>query len=78
SLAPGGLVVTRQVLLDENKAGPVEGALFSLQMLLNTDSGECYSWGEIKDLLEEAGFVEPCRQKVSASRPYWLVMARKP
>ncbi|MDP2659217.1 MAG: methyltransferase, partial [Dehalococcoidia bacterium] len=35
SLAPGGLVVTRQVLLDENKAGPVEGALFSLQMLLN-------------------------------------------
>ena len=78
SLAPGGLVVTRQVLLDEDKTGPVEGALFSLQMLLNTDSGECYSWGEIRDLLEETGFVQLSRLKVTASRPYWLVTARKP
>ncbi len=78
ALAPGGLVVTRQLLLDEDRAGPIEAALFSLQMLLYTDSGEAYTWGEISSLLEECGFVNPSRKLVSVRRPYWLVLARKP
>ncbi len=77
SLAPGGLVVVRQLLLDEDRAGPPEASMFSLQMLLNTDSGECYTWQEIKSLLQESGFVDPQRQLISKKRPYWLVMARK-
>lgn len=78
SLVPGGLVVTRQLLLEEGKTGPLEATLFSLQMLLNTDFGEAYTWEEIKSLLGECGFVEPARVLVSASRGHWLVQARKP
>jgi hypothetical protein len=78
SLVPGGLVVLRQFLLDEDRAGPVEATTFSLQMLLYTDSGEAYSWGEIQALLKEAGFMEPTRRLISPQRPYWLVIAHKP
>ena len=78
ALVPGGLVVTRQFLLDEDRTGPLEATLFSLHMLLNTESGEAYTWTEIESLLRECGFVAPARKLVSARRPYWLVIARRP
>lgn len=78
ALVPGGLVVTRQFLLEQDRAGPIEAVLFSLHMLLNTDSGEAYTWEDMKSLMEECGFIEPSLKLVSLRRPYSLVLARKP
>ncbi|MDP2935842.1 MAG: methyltransferase [Dehalococcoidia bacterium] len=78
SLAPGGLVLVRQFLLEEDRAGPLEATLFSLQMLLYTDSGEGYTWRDIESWLKECNFVNPSRKLISARRPYSLVLARKP
>ena len=54
-LNPGGRVVIKDHILDETRAQPPVGAIFSMLMLLTTDGGRCYSFAEIKAWLEQAG-----------------------
>jgi precorrin-6B methylase 2 len=55
NLNPNGCIVIKDHILDESRAAPPVGAIFSLLMLLTTDGGRCYSFGEIKSWLEGAG-----------------------
>lgn len=55
NLKPSGRIVIKDHILDESRAGPAVGAIFSLLMLLTTDGGRCYSFGEIRNWLERAG-----------------------
>jgi ubiquinone/menaquinone biosynthesis C-methylase UbiE len=55
ALNPGGRVVVQEFYLRENRAAPVQGALFSINMLVNTPAGRCYSPSEIKRWLSKAG-----------------------
>jgi cyclopropane fatty-acyl-phospholipid synthase-like methyltransferase len=55
NLNPNGRIVIKDHILDESRAVPPVGAIFSLLMLLTTDGGRCYSFGEIKSWLEGAG-----------------------
>jgi SAM-dependent methyltransferase len=57
-LKPGGRVVIKDHILDESRAHPGVGAVFSLLMLLTTDGGRCYSFGEIKGWMERAGLAQ--------------------
>jgi SAM-dependent methyltransferase len=57
-LKPGGRVVIKDHILDESRARPGVGAVFSLLMLLTTDGGRCYSFGEIKGWMERAGLAQ--------------------
>ncbi len=59
SLVTGGLVVVHEGLIDEEGTSPMRAVLFSLNMLVNTGDGQSYSGGEIVDLMEAVGFVEP-------------------
>lgn len=54
-LKPSGRIVVKDHILDEGRANPAVGAIFSLLMLLTTDGGRCYSFGEIKSWMERAG-----------------------
>lgn len=54
-LNPAGRIVVKDHILDESRARPAVGAIFSLLMLLTTDGGRCYSFGEVKSWLEGAG-----------------------
>jgi O-methyltransferase domain/Dimerisation domain len=54
-LTPSGLIVIKDHILDEGRAQPPVGAIFSILMLLTTDGGRCYSYGEIRGWLERAG-----------------------
>jgi len=54
-LKPGGRLVIKDHILDESRAHPPEGAIFSLLMLLTTANGRCYSFGEIRRWIERAG-----------------------
>ena len=55
NLNPAGQIFIKDHILDETRAHPSVGAIFSLLMLLTTDGGRCYSFAEIKNWLELAG-----------------------
>jgi predicted O-methyltransferase YrrM len=58
ALVQGGRVVIQDFLLRADKTGPRSGALFSLNMLVNTQGGASYSEEEYTAWLREAGFGE--------------------
>jgi predicted transcriptional regulator len=55
NLKPGGQIVVKDHILDDSRTSPTVGAIFSLLMLLTTESGRCYSFNEIKAWMEQAG-----------------------
>jgi SAM-dependent methyltransferase len=58
ALEPGGLVLVQEFILDDNRDGPLFPALFSLNMLVGTPSGQAYSQGELFAMLAAAGIGE--------------------
>ena len=56
ALNPGGRIVIRDFVLDSNRAGPVDAAVFSLQMLLATDNGGLDTHDDWDRWLNTAGF----------------------
>lgn len=55
AMAPGGLIMIHDFILDDRKDGPEFPALFSLNMLIAGNGGRSYSVGEIKGMLAGAG-----------------------
>jgi ubiquinone/menaquinone biosynthesis C-methylase UbiE len=55
-IKPGGRILVKELYLNTPKNGPLNNTLFSLHMLLSTESGTCYTELEIKELLAKAGF----------------------
>lgn len=53
---PGGVVVVRDVVMDEDHVTPPGGALFAINMLTATPGGGTYTLGEYREDLETAGF----------------------
>ncbi|HLE25179.1 MAG TPA: methyltransferase [Thermodesulfobacteriota bacterium] len=56
ALPSGGTVIISELMMDDNKAGPVSAALMSLNMLIETEAGRNYSWAEYTEWLEKTGF----------------------
>ena len=54
-LEPGGLIIIHDFILKNSMDGPVFPALFSLNMLLGTSSGQSYSEKQIADMLAHGG-----------------------
>ena len=54
-LAPGGMVLIHDFILRDSEDAPLFPTLFSLNMLLGTESGRAYSEGQISDMLSRAG-----------------------
>jgi 3-hydroxy-5-methyl-1-naphthoate 3-O-methyltransferase len=61
ALAPKGRLVVQDFVLNLEKTGPQHAALFSLNMLVSTDSGASYSESEYREWMESAGFTEVSR-----------------
>jgi ubiquinone/menaquinone biosynthesis C-methylase UbiE len=57
-LEPGGVLLVQEFILDNSKDGPVFPALFSLNMLVGTESGQAYSEDELMAMMSKAGFVD--------------------
>jgi hypothetical protein len=52
---PGGRVVVQEFPINEARTAPPHSALFSVNMLVGTEKGRCYSPGEMKRWLVETG-----------------------
>lgn len=56
ALNQNGRIVIQEFYVDENRTMPSQSALFSVNMLVNTNGGRCYAPSEIKRWLSRAGF----------------------
>lgn len=54
ALSPGGRLILRDTFMSADRAR--HGAVLSLNLLLTTDEGRCYSAAEIEAMLKETGF----------------------
>jgi ubiquinone/menaquinone biosynthesis C-methylase UbiE len=57
ALKPGGRVVVQEFHLDETKTNPPVGAIFAINMLVNTPGGRTYTPKEMSAWMKKAGFV---------------------
>ncbi len=54
-LEPGGLIIIHDFILENSLDGPLFPALFSLNMLLATQSGQAYSQAQLEEMLKKNG-----------------------
>ena len=77
NLKLGGQIVVKDHILDDSRTTPPVGAIFSLLMLLTTESGRCYSFNEIKSWMEHAGLSRVQRLDLPAPLTSSLVIGVK-
>ena len=58
ALVPGGRVLIRDVVMDESRTEPADGALFAVNMLVHTPGGGTFTFAELSEDLAATGFVE--------------------
>jgi 3-hydroxy-5-methyl-1-naphthoate 3-O-methyltransferase len=76
SLAPGGTIAIAEFLVDAGRTGPPGSLFFAVNMLINTDEGDTFSFEEISSWLTAAGFTAP--RTLPAPGPSPLILATKP
>ena len=76
ALAKGGTIAIAEFLVDDARTGPPVALIFAVNMLINTDEGDTWSFGEIAGWLREAGFRDP--RTIEAPGPSPLILATKP
>jgi SAM-dependent methyltransferase len=76
ALKSGGTVAIAEWLVNDDRTKPLPSLMFAVQMLVNTEKGDTFSFNEIKGWLEEAGFKKV--RKLGAPGPSPLILATKP
>lgn len=76
ALAPGGTIAIAEFLVNADRTGPMGGLFFAVNMLVNTDTGNTYSFEEISGWLAGAGFVDA--RWLEAPGPSPLILASRP
>jgi len=75
SMAPGGLLIIKDFIVDNDRTGPAFGLMFALNMLVNTAQGDTYTFEEVAAWTREAGFNEGAPIDLTPQTRLWL--ARK-
>ncbi|NUN53294.1 MAG: methyltransferase domain-containing protein, partial [Planctomycetaceae bacterium] len=76
SLKAGGLLVVRDRFLDDRGPGPLENALYDVQLLLTTREGRCHSLKEVEAAVRAAGFGKIRAADPGLSDPTRILTAR--
>ena len=76
ALAPGGTIAIQEFVPNEDRTGPLHTLIFAVNMLVNTDEGDTFTFAEMSDWLREAGYANPRVLDVPSVSP--LVLADKP
>jgi SAM-dependent methyltransferase len=77
ALAPGGRIVIHDFLPNEERTGPDWPILFAVNMLVGTESGTTYTYGEIGAWLRSGGFTDIKKLKVEDAESS-VIVAKKP
>ncbi len=77
ALEPGGILMIHEFILDDDRSGPVFPALFSLNMLLQTQRGQSYTEGDLAEMLRQAGFSQVRRLPLPAHLQSGILAARR-
>jgi SAM-dependent methyltransferase len=77
ALEPGGTLLIRDHIMDESRTKPPAGAMFAINMLVNTPGGDAYTFKEVKEGLERAGFTNVQQVRYGESMDC-LVAGQKP
>lgn len=77
ALNPNGILMVQEFIMTDTKDGPLFPALFSLNMLLGTDSGQSYSEKELITLMTEAGLSELRRLELDLPNGAGVMNGRK-
>jgi SAM-dependent methyltransferase len=72
----GGTIAIAEWLVNDDRTQPVHSLMFAVQMLVNSEKGDTFSFNEIKSWLEDAGFKKI--RKLDAPGPSPLILATKP
>jgi ubiquinone/menaquinone biosynthesis C-methylase UbiE len=76
ALKSGGTIAIAEWLVNDDRTEPLPSLMFAVQMLVNTEKGDTFSFNEIKSWLEEAGFKKV--RKLEAPGPSPLILGTKP
>jgi ubiquinone/menaquinone biosynthesis C-methylase UbiE len=76
ALAPGGTIAIAEFLVNPDRTGPLHALFFAVNMLVNTETGDTYSFEEISSWLKDAGFADA--HTLDAPGPSPLILATKP
>lgn len=76
ALPAGGRIMLHEMLLDDDRGGPLVAAAAGINMLLWTRAGRQHSRSELTEILGEAGFVDV--EAVPACGYFTLLTASKP
>jgi predicted O-methyltransferase YrrM len=77
ALVSGGRLIIRDHVMEPGRTRPKAGAIFAVNMLVNTEGGSTYTFDEIENGLEEAGFIK-ARMLHSGEQMDALIEAFKP
>jgi len=75
ALAPGGKIAIAEFLVNAERTGPPMPLFFAINMLVNTEQGDTYSFEEISQWLAETGFTNP--RRIDPGGPGSVIVAQK-
>jgi 3-hydroxy-5-methyl-1-naphthoate 3-O-methyltransferase len=76
AMAPGGVISIAEFLANDDRSGPPTAMIFALNMLVNTDQGDTFTFPEISSWLEAVGFTNT--RQLDTPGPSPLILATKP
>jgi ubiquinone/menaquinone biosynthesis C-methylase UbiE len=77
ALAPGGTIAIAEILVDAERKTALPALIFAVNMLVNSDQGDTFSFEEIRNWLHDAGFAEVRTIEAPGLAPL-LILATKP
>jgi ubiquinone/menaquinone biosynthesis C-methylase UbiE len=75
ALKPGGMVLIAEMIPDDKRRTAVYSLLFAVNMLVNTEEGETFTFDKYRQRLEDAGFLDVRTLQTSSS--FRLIVANK-
>jgi ubiquinone/menaquinone biosynthesis C-methylase UbiE len=76
SLASGGTIVIAEFVPNDQRTGPPNALIFAVNMLVNTEVGDTFTFAEMSQWLRDAGFQKPRQLQAGGASP--LILATKP
>jgi precorrin-6B methylase 2 len=76
SLNTGGRIIIQDHIMENDRTAPVRGALFAINMLVNTQGGDTYTEDEMREWLSKAGCADIKRVKTGMENDLMIGIRR--